>query len=108
MKRWLGTLVFALALAAPQANAAMIATDEPQANDERERVLTLIERPEVARELEKMGIAPQDATARIKAMTDAEVRQLAGRLDALPAGGQMSNQTLLLVIIIVLLLVILL
>lgn len=41
-------------------------------------------------------------------MNDAEVRQIAGRLDTLPAGGQMSNQNLLLLIVIILLLVIIL
>jgi hypothetical protein len=55
-----------------------------------------------------MGIAPRDAAARVDAMADAEVLQLAGRLDAALAGGQVSNETLLLIIVIVLLLIILL
>jgi hypothetical protein len=36
-------------------------------------------------------------------MTDQEVRTLAGRLDALPAGGQISSQTLLLICLIIIL-----
>jgi hypothetical protein len=41
-------------------------------------------------------------------MTAEEVRSLAGRLDALPAGGaRMTDQTLLLIIIIILLIAIL-
>jgi len=68
----------------------------------------LLERPDLAKGLEKMGIVPQEALARVDAMNDAEVLQLAGRLDAALAGGQISNQTLLLIIIIVLLLIILL
>ena len=92
-----------LALALPQAHAEMISPAEP----ERERVKAMLERPEVAAELQKMGIAPEEARARVEAMSPAEVSQLAGRLDALAAGGQTSTQNLLLVIIILLLVLIL-
>jgi hypothetical protein len=98
----------AAALLMPQANAGLIATDEARAPEERSRVKALIERPELAKALQKMGIAPQDAAARVDAMADAEVLQLAGRLDAALAGGQITNEQILLIIIIVLLLVILL
>jgi hypothetical protein len=92
-----------LAFAAPQAHAGMIGTDDL----ERERVKAMLERPEVQGEMQKMGVAPAEAVERVNAMTAEEVRSLAGRLDALPAGGQrMSDQTLLLVIIIVLLVII--
>jgi len=101
-------LGFAAALLMPQAHAGLIATDEASAQEERSRVKALIERPELAKALSKMGIAPRDAAARVDAMADAEVLRLAGRLDAALAGGQISNQTLLLIIIIVLLLIILL
>lgn len=97
-------LGLALALAVPAAHAGMIGIEQA----ERDRVKTLLERPELAAELEKMGVAPQDARARVDAMTPAEVSRLAGRLDALAAGGQMSNRDLLLVILLVLLLIIIL
>jgi hypothetical protein len=101
-------LVFGVVAAyyAPLASAGMIGTESVQAQDERARVKALLERPELARGLEKMGIVPRDAAARVDAMSDAEVLQLAGRLDAAIAGGQISNETLLLLIIIVLLLII--
>jgi len=99
---------FALALVLPNAHAGVIGTDEAQAQGERERVKAIIARPQVAAEMQKLGIAPEEAAARVDAMNDAEVRQLAGRLEALPAGGQMTNQNLLLLIIIILLLVIIL
>ena len=94
------------AAAVPQAFAGMIATGE--APEERERLRAMLERPAVAAELQKMGIPPRDAAARVDAMSEAEVRQLAGRLDAAPAGGALTNQDLLLIIIIVLLIIILL
>ena len=83
MKRLLSVLILGLAIAFP-ASAGMIAT-QPQG--ERERVRALLERPELQAEMEKMGIVPQDAAARVDAMNDAEVRQLAGRLDQAAAGG---------------------
>ena len=83
----------AAALLMPQAHAEMIGTESVQAQDERARVKALLERPELAKGLEKMGIAPRDALARVDAMSDAEVLQLAGRLDAALAGGQISNET---------------
>ena len=98
----------AAALVMPQAHASMIGTETAHAEDERARVKALLERPDLAQELEKRGIAPRDALRRVDAMSDAEVLQLAGRLDAALAGGQVSNQTLLLIIIVVLLLILIL
>lgn len=99
---------FAAALMMPYVQAAMIGTDAAHAQEERARVKAILERPELAKGLGKMGIAPQEALARVDAMNDAEVLQLAGRLDAALAGGQVSNETLLLIIVIVLLLIIIL
>jgi hypothetical protein len=106
-------LGLAAAMLMPRANAGMIATDAAQAAaqpaDERGRVKAMLAaRPEVAQELQKLGIAPGNAAARVDAMTDEEVRTLAGRLDALPAGGAISNEQLLLIVIIVLLVIIIL
>jgi hypothetical protein len=95
-------LAAALLLAVPPAYAGMIRPDD----HERERVKALLERSEVRAELEKHGVLAHEAAARVDAMTPAEVQELAGRIDALAAGGQ-STQNLLLLIIIILLLVIL-
>jgi hypothetical protein len=82
----------------------MISTE----GSERGRVMTLVERPDIAKALEKMGIPADQAKARVGAMSEAEVASLAGKLDALPAGGALSNQDLILILIVVLLVVILL
>jgi hypothetical protein len=104
MKNLLRTVVLALTLAAPQAYAGMIGIEDA----ERDRVKSMLERPELAAQLEKMGVSPADAKARVDAMTPQEVSQLAGRLDQLAAGGALSNQDLLLIIILLLLLIIIL
>ena len=94
----------AVVLAAPQAYGGMIGVEDP----ERDRVKSMLERPELATQLEKMGVSAADAKARVDAMTPEEVSQLAGRLDQLAAGGALSNQDLLLIIILLLILIIIL
>lgn len=110
MKRILGIVTVLLALGAAPARAALIPSDAaiPQPASARERVQALLARPDVQKELEKMGIAPADAAARVQAMSDSEVAQVAGRLDALPAGAAISNEELLLIIVIILLVALLL
>ena len=98
----------AAALLMVPAHAGMIGTDAAAAQDERIRVKAMLERPELAKGLEKMGLTPSEAVARIDALADGEVLQLAGKLDAAIAAGQISNETLLLIIVLVLVLIILL
>jgi hypothetical protein len=103
----------AFAFLIPQAaRAGTIATEDAlsvqQASQDRERIKALVARPELAQALEKLGIAPDNAKARVDAMSDAEVRMVAGKLDALPAGGALSNTDFLLVVIIVILVVLIL
>ncbi|HEX5477758.1 MAG TPA: PA2779 family protein [Burkholderiales bacterium] len=102
MKKVLTGLALSAALAVP-AHAEMIATPAANPAAQREGVLSLVERPEVARELQKMGIAPDQARARVAAMSEQEVASLAGRLDSLPAGGELGNQDFLFIIVVLLL-----
>jgi len=92
--------------AAP-AGAGMIGTGEAAQQSERERVKALVARPEVARQLEKQGVLPKDAAARVDALTNAEIALLASRIDALPAGGFQTQEWLLIIIAILLLIIVL-
>jgi hypothetical protein len=103
MKKIARLLTLVLVVIVPQAYAGMIGVEGP----ERERVKSMLERPEVAAELERLGVAAGEAKARVDAMTQEEVSQLAGRVDALAAGGA-SDRDLLLVILLVLLLILIL
>jgi len=103
----------ALAFILPQTvRAGTIATDDvlaaQQPAQDRAKLKALVERPELAQQLEKLGIAPEKAKERVDAMSDAEVRMVVGRLESLPAGAALSNTDFLLVIIIVILVVVLL
>src|SRR5262245_10806142 len=100
----LTVLGLAAALVMPRAYAGMIPTE--QAASERDQVKSMLARPEVVSEMQKMGIPPEKAAARVDAMTDAEVSQLAGRLNALPAGGALTTEQWLLIIVVILLILI--
>jgi len=73
-----------------QAHAGMISTDrviqQDRVNSDRERVSTFIARDDVRKEFQKHGVNPDEATARVAALSDAEIGQIADRLDSLPAG----------------------
>jgi Family of unknown function (DUF6627) len=81
-------------------HAGMLPTDA--ANPERSRVLTVLERSDVQAALQAHGVNPADVKARVAAMSDDEVAQLAGQVDSLPAGGS-DVLTIILVVFIVLL-----
>ncbi len=54
---------------------------------ERERVSAFLARAEIRDALQAQGVSPEATTERVQAMSDAEVAQLAGRIDQAPAGG---------------------
>lgn len=88
----LGMALVMLAAAAPinLGHAAMVTTDdfievESLAAD-RAKVVEFLAREDVRRQLMDMGVDPDEAAARAASLSDAEIQQIAGRLDKLPAG----------------------
>lgn len=82
--------VLGLGTHVPAAQAAIIGTEAASAATqlslERDRVNRLLGRAEVKTYLRAQGVDPASVQARVDALTDAEIRQLADRLDAYPAG----------------------
>ena len=56
--------------------------------DHRSTVLNFLIREDVARQLQSFGIDSETVKSRVAALTDAEARALAAKINALPAGGQ--------------------
>jgi shikimate 5-dehydrogenase len=86
------------------AQAGMIGTDQAVASaaqSERAALLSLVNRSDVASQLQALGVDAAAAKDRVAAMTDEEVRALSGQINALPAGAD-SGGVLLLVIIVLL------
>jgi hypothetical protein len=80
-----------IALPCHYALAALVPTDsvaEPAGSvDARGRLMQYLAREDVRAALTAQGLDPEEAQARIASLTDAEVQQIAGQLDQLPAGG---------------------
>ena len=72
-------------------HAGMVGTDQivaaAQAAAARDKLRNFVERREVREQLQNLGVSAAAATARVNAMSDAEIASVAGRIDALPAGG---------------------
>ncbi|MFO8031510.1 MAG: PA2779 family protein [Desulfohalobiaceae bacterium] len=70
--------------------AAMLETgavlESEETREARQKLQDFLQREEVAKALEKQGIAPDEAEARVKALSDSEVQAAAARLPELPAG----------------------
>ena len=77
-----------------QAQARMVTTEEITApaqtsaiSASRDKVNQFLVRDEVRQAMLGQGVTPGAAMARVAAMSDSEVAQLAGRVDQAPAGG---------------------
>lgn len=72
------------------AQAGMVTTDQildaAAVAQTREKVVEFLAREDVRQQMETLGVDPDDASARAASMTDAEVMQIAGQLEQLPAG----------------------
>ena len=102
--RILMLIMLSVSLPMQSAQAAIMATDQTlvtSAQSDRVRVQALIDREDVRAALQSQGIDARTAHNRVNALTDGEVQQLAGKLDQLPAGGDVLG--VLLTIFIVLL-----
>ena len=84
-------LLAALAMPLGTAQAGMIGTEAAvsaaSASAQRSALSDAFNRAEVRSALQAQGVSPAEAQARLAAMTDAEIQQLAARVDDLPAGG---------------------
>jgi hypothetical protein len=86
------------------ASAGMIGTDQVVASTsqaDRTAVMSFLNRSDVATKLQSLGIDPSSAKDRVAAMTDQEVQSLAGRINALPAGGDVSTAGVILILILI-------
>ncbi len=74
----------------PVARAAMVSTEqvisEDAATEDRERVMNFLGREDVRREMEALGIDPEEAAARAKALSDEEIAQITNKLDEMAVG----------------------
>lgn len=76
---------------APVAQAAIIGTADAVAVEQRAVMLDSVRaglaRDDVRERMLTLGVLPAEVEGRLGALTDAELATLAGRMDELPAGG---------------------
>lgn len=102
-----GVLAACLLLATMPGRAEMIGTPEllAAAGDaaQREQVRSFLSRADVQQQLVAQGVDPVRAAERANALTGAELQQLAGRIEELPAGAGAIEIALLVVLILLVL-----
>ena len=87
---WTGLVFIALVLSSFSAPAfsAMVSTQTlVQARTEHAVVSDFLQREDVRAQLQALGVSPEAAVARVGALSDTEVAELAGQIGDLPAGG---------------------
>ena len=101
-KRWMSALVIVcmtgIGMPLP-ASAAIVGTDQVAAGAEREQVRSFLDRAEVRERLQSLGVDADAARARVDALTDQEAKDLAAKIDQLPAGGDVLGTVFLIFII---------
>lgn len=82
--------MFAVSGPLTAARAAMVSTDQvidgTATAQDRARVMEFLARDDVRRQLESLGVDPDEAAQRAATLSDTEIRQIAGKLDKMPAG----------------------
>ena len=91
------------------ATAGMIGTEQvvtASTQADRAAVLGFVNRGDVARQLQSLGIDPKTAQDRIGALSDQEVQSLAGKIHSLPAGADGTDVAVGILIIAVIVVVV--
>jgi hypothetical protein len=108
---FMALVALSIALPGHYALAALVPTDaaadSANAADARGRVMQSLAREDVRAVLAAQGLDPEEVQARVASLTDAEVQQIAGQLDRLPAGGDglgVAIAVLLIILLVVLIL----
>ena len=93
--RWTSRVVMlsmlSMALPVQSAFAGMVGTNQAVshelANQDRARINAFLDRADVVTQLQKQGVTADEAKARVYAMSDNEAHNIAGKINQMPAGG---------------------
>ena len=107
----LAMLIVAFSAQAPMVKAEIVATEEiaatqSQADRDRTRVESFMERANVKERLQAMGVSGVFAKDRVESLNQQEIHALAQRIESMPAGGALSNTDLILILLVAILVVI--
>ena len=98
----MGTMPVMVQAQPSQLVSTQSALDAVQISAERERINDLLARNDVREQLVNYGVEMSEVEARVAAMTDHEVLQMADQLDNMPAGANAVIGALLTIFIVLL------
>lgn len=81
------------------AQAAIVGTDATIHASQNSQAHDLLARQDVRDQLVQMGVNPDDALARINSMSEQEIAALNGKLNELPAGGDIVSTVALIFLV---------
>jgi len=106
----MAVLMFAVSMPLGAARAALVSTDQVVEKSaieaDRMRIAAFVSREDVQRQLKAQGVDPDEALARIAALSDDEVSRIADRIDSLPAGQGVLETLLGIAVVVVIILLI--
>jgi hypothetical protein len=101
------TVAAAMLILPPAARADIVDTQDlaaqTQTEQDRAKVQSFVERATVKEKLEAMGVDGLLAKDRVAALSEQEVHALAERIDAMPAGGTLSQMDMVVILLIAIL-----
>jgi hypothetical protein len=95
-----------MTLLAFPARAEIVSTEQVVTQTDRDRVRAFLEREGTEKQLQTFGVSSETAKERVNAMTDEEIRIVAGKIDRLPAGAALSQTDWIIVLLLFILLLI--
>lgn len=108
-------LGISLMAAAPAARAELIGTQQLTQSEpaqttaalakDRETLDNFMARTDVRAKLEQMGLSQEVTQQRLAALSEAEVAQLAGKINSMPAAGTLGFQDMVLILLVAILVV---
>jgi hypothetical protein len=100
-------LAIAMSAQAPVVLAEIVDSDamsmQNQAEQDRAKVQSFIDRANVKERLQAMGVSGVVAKDRVASLSEQEVHALAQRIDSMPAGGNLSSTDIIIILLIAIL-----
>lgn len=105
--RWISRVVIvsvlSMSLPMQSAFAGIVETDQAVSHElagqDRAKINAFLDREDVLVQLQQQGVSAGEAKARVNALTDDEAHKIAGKLDQLPAGGEVLGVLLFVFIV---------
>jgi hypothetical protein len=103
----IATVTIAMLALPPTVRAEIVDTQTligaTQAEQDKAKVQSFVERASVKEKLEAMGVEGLLAKERVAALNEQEVHALAERIDSMPAGGTLSQMDMVIILLIAIL-----